>query len=57
MVAARFGRAVRSRIGYPCRVIARHHADATIPVVSAAGIVAKVVRDRLIGDLAGGITG
>jgi ribonuclease HII len=33
-------------------VIAEHHADVTMPVVSAAGIVAKVVRDRLIGELA-----
>ncbi|HOU79940.1 MAG TPA: ribonuclease HII [Methanoregulaceae archaeon] len=53
VVAARFGRAVAARVGYPCRVVARHHADATIPVVSAAGIVAKVVRDRLIAELAG----
>jgi ribonuclease HII len=52
VIAPRFGRAVASHLGYPCRVIAQHHADATIPVVSAAGIVAKVVRDRLIGELA-----
>ncbi|MDD1710477.1 MAG: ribonuclease HII [Methanoregulaceae archaeon] len=52
VVAPRFGRAVTSHLDIPCRVIAQHHADATIPVVSAAGIVAKVVRDRLIRELA-----
>jgi len=52
VIAPRFGRTVSSHLDFPCRVIAEHHADATIPVVSAAGIVAKVVRDRLIGELA-----
>jgi ribonuclease HII len=52
VIAARYGRAVSSHIGFPCRVIAEHHADVTMPVVSAAGIVAKVVRDRQIGELA-----
>jgi ribonuclease HII len=52
VIAPRHGRAVSAHLNFPCRVIAEHHADVTIPVVSAAGIVAKVVRDRLIGELA-----
>jgi len=34
-----------------CRVVARHRADDTYPVVSAASIVAKVTRDRILDDL------
>jgi ribonuclease HII len=52
VIAPRYGRAVLSHLDFPCRVIAEHHADETMPVVSAAGIVAKVVRDQLIGELA-----
>jgi ribonuclease HII len=52
VIAPRYGHAVSSHLDFPCRVIAEHHADETIPVVSAAGIVAKVVRDRLIAELA-----
>ncbi len=52
VIAPRYGRSVSSHLIAPCRVIAAHHADENIPVVSAAGIVAKVVRDRLIGELA-----
>ena len=52
VIAPRYGHAVSSHLDFPCRVIAEHHADETIPVVSAAGIVAKVVRDRLISELA-----
>jgi ribonuclease HII len=52
VIAPRYGHAVSSHLDFPCRVIAKHHADATMPVVSAAGIVAKVVRDRLIEELA-----
>lgn len=52
VIAPRYGQAVSSHLDFPCQVIAEHHADVTIPVVSAAGIVAKVVRDRLIGELA-----
>ena len=47
-VADRFGRAVQHWAGGSAAVIARHRADATIPVVGAASIVAKVHRDRSI---------
>lgn len=35
-----------------CRIIAEHHADRRHPAVAAAGILAKVVRDAAIRDLA-----
>ncbi|MCI4334307.1 MAG: ribonuclease HII [Thermoplasmata archaeon] len=45
-VAARFGRHVQRLSGGRVPVEARHHADAQEPVVGAASIVAKVLRDR-----------
>ena len=50
-VAGRFGIEVERYAGPGVRVIARHHADDTIPIVSAASIVAKVVRDRSVARL------
>lgn len=50
--AARYGRTVAACLDFPCRVVAEHHADATRAVVSAASIVAKVTRDRLVRALA-----
>lgn len=51
VVAPRHGRHVAGRLGFRCRVVARHHADETYPVVMAASIVAKVTRDRAIVEL------
>ncbi len=50
--ARRFGSAVRRHGGPGLVVVARHHADATDPLVGAASIVAKVRRDRAIRSLA-----
>jgi ribonuclease HII len=47
-VAARFGRTVAALAGIPAEVRASHHADRDLPVVGAASIVAKVLRDRAI---------
>jgi ribonuclease HII len=44
----RFGSRVARLSGGTARVIARHHADRDFPVVGAASIVAKVLRDRAI---------
>ncbi len=44
----RFARQVRRFAHTRSRIVARHHADRDIPVVSAASIVAKVRRDRAI---------
>ena len=50
-VAARFGRTVASYANVPTRIVARHKADRDNPVVGAASIVAKVLRDRAIDRL------
>jgi ribonuclease HII len=52
VIAERHGHMVTNYLGCECRVVAEHHADESYPLVSAASIVAKVVRDREIEELA-----
>ncbi|HWQ66009.1 MAG TPA: ribonuclease HII [Methanospirillum sp.] len=47
----RYARTVGSYIGKPCKITARHRADQTCPAVSAASIVAKVIRDSLVKEM------
>jgi len=51
---ARYAQMVREHLANPsCSIVSEHHADQTYKIVSAASIVAKVVRDREIAVLAG----
>ena len=47
----RFRDAIRKNMEGRCRVVAYHKADRDFPVVSAASIIAKVERDRAVGEL------
>lgn len=49
--ADRYGEMVRQQLPFVCRIISEHRADSTYEIVSAASIVAKVVRDRAITNL------
>jgi ribonuclease HII len=50
--AARFGRAVAEGPPPDIKVVSKHKADDTYPVVGAASIVAKVARDAAVAELA-----
>jgi len=47
----RYAEMVRGNMAVPCEIISEHHADQKFAVVSAASIVAKVVRDRAVATL------
>lgn len=49
--AKRFGRDVEGQIRHKCSVFAAHGADGDEPVVSAASIIAKAERDRLMAQI------
>jgi ribonuclease HII len=48
----RYAEMVKVHLSRPCEIVSEHHADEKFMVVSAASIVAKVVRDREIIKLA-----
>lgn len=48
----RYAEMVKSHLSASCEIVSEHHADEKFMVVSAASIVAKVVRDREIVKLA-----
>jgi len=48
----RYAEMVKEHLSSPCEIVSEHHADEKFMVVSAASIVAKVVRDREINKLA-----
>ena len=48
----RYAEMVKAHLSRPCEIVSEHHADEKYMVVSAASIVAKVVRDREIVKLA-----
>jgi len=48
----RYAEMVKNHLVLPCEIISEHHADEKFPVVSAASIIAKVTRDRVIATLA-----
>jgi len=47
----RFSRHVNEELTFKVKIVSEHKADKTYPVVSAASIIAKVERDRVISDL------
>ncbi len=47
----RFASQILERIGKEIKIISKHKADDTYPEVSAASIIAKVERDRLVEDI------
>ena len=47
----RFGRHISEEIPFKVKIVSEHKADKIYPVVSAASIIAKVDRDRVISDL------
>jgi len=48
----RYAEMVKVHLSFSCEIVSEHHADEKFMVVSAASIVAKVVRDREIKKLA-----
>ena len=49
---SRFAENIKSHLERKVKIISRHKADEIYPAVSAASIIAKVERDRIIADIA-----
>lgn len=49
--AERFGKQIQEQLSFDAEVISEHGADAKYPVVSAASILAKVRRDKIVSRL------
>ncbi|MCS7385913.1 MAG: ribonuclease HII [archaeon GB-1867-005] len=47
----RFGELIRRSLPFKVEIVSKHKADEIFPAVSAASILAKVKRDRIIGEL------
>jgi ribonuclease HII len=52
VLADRFGKHIEERLPFKIKIVSEHKADRTYVAVSAASIIAKVERDRLIEELA-----
>lgn len=52
VLADRFGKHIEERLPFRIKIVSEHKADRNYVAVSAASIIAKVERDRIIGELA-----
>jgi len=51
VLADRFGHHIAESLSFKVQIVSEHKADAKYPIVSAASIIAKVERDRVISEL------
>jgi len=51
VLADRFKQHIEENLSFKVQIISEHKADATYPIVSAASILAKVERDKVISEL------